>query len=616
MKELTSGLRTHRFPVWFTGTGNIEEEGFLLSNPPSTKDGPHEDPTVSPGGSSEPTSPPPVTPETGPEVVHTPEYGYGSGSGFSGDNHGDDLLSWKPTANSGFFGGSESSLDMLPPPDLEETDDEDEDEDGVTGEEKPTTEEDLFAAVAAESTDPLPLRMTSLPSSDESVLEGSAEEPFIESVLVMTHVPDLLHTTTSEAPAFSPEDLSDEGPSVEVSNVHEVDSVTQTHQHVARSTEPPEPGTWRYEAPVFAGPTDTVVRLQGSSEEIEMTPRPEIDLFTTGVHLQGVTKNESEGQDVQEEEPEIVASLPGEEEAPTFPDVQVATLSSFGTLTEEPAEAGESTEEPILLLPDGEDQEEVDILEERHMSTTPVVTLPVVEHLGDLVVDEVMVTTTTTAAPVVASSETPDADSNNVLSPEKDSPFTRVSDSAPEDEDFQEHPRHEGVDDAPMPSPASEAPLLESSEGSLVETVEGFPGTPVQEEVTGVTLRNISEPESANDLPQPTVGGPEVKNTSAVTVQPFSRSDQGFSDVSGIDVSFDLFPYGNGATEGDGSGFSSGAQESDPEALSLPTRPGRALTVFFSLRVTNMPFSMNLFNKSSDEYRALEQRFLQLVRTR
>ncbi|NWT55115.1 IMPG2 protein, partial [Erythrocercus mccallii] len=43
------------------------------------------------------------------------------------------------------------------------------------------------------------------------------------------------------------------------------------------------------------------------------------------------------------------------------------------------------------------------------------------------------------------------------------------------------------------------------------------------------------------------------------------------------------------------------------------TVPSRALVVFFSLRVTNMMFSEDLFNKNSPEYKALEQRFLELL---
>uniref|UniRef100_A0A8C5YJ03 Interphotoreceptor matrix proteoglycan 2 n=1 Tax=Microcebus murinus TaxID=30608 RepID=A0A8C5YJ03_MICMU len=43
------------------------------------------------------------------------------------------------------------------------------------------------------------------------------------------------------------------------------------------------------------------------------------------------------------------------------------------------------------------------------------------------------------------------------------------------------------------------------------------------------------------------------------------------------------------------------------------TQTGGALVVFFSLRVTNMMFSEDLFNKNSLEYKALEQRFLELL---
>lgn len=568
-----------------------------------------------------PTSPPPMKHETGSEVLQAQEDG--SGSGFSGDSHGGDPWSWKPNANfhgPGDFDKNESTFEVLLPPDLEEAENEDEAE-LATGVEKPTTEENLFGTVIVESTNPLPLWMTSVPSSDEPVLEGSLEEPFFDSVLTVPLTTDIPYPTTSEVPAFSSEDLSDLELSVEASSVTEVDSLTQPYNHFTHSTDSPEPETWKYEAPGFSGPKETVVRFQESSTEIEMTTKPGIDLFTTGFNFEDITKT-STGYNVQEES-EIPSSVREDEEAPTFADVQLVTVSSYGTVTEEPAEVEEFTKESILLLPDSKDHDELDILEERFISTTPITILPFVEHIGDLVVDEVMVATTTTAAPVFASSESPDTEGNVVLSPEKDSPFTRVSDSAPEDEDlvFQDHPKHEDTDDAQMPNQAAESPVLESTvvsvnknEDALVETTEEVPGAPLQEEIIDTTFRNISEPELANDLPKTTGGGQEVKNSSAVEIQPFSP-EQDISDVSGIDVSFDLFPDGNEGMEGDTGGFSSGAQGSHLEALALPTRPGRALTVFFSLRVTNMPFSMNLFNKSSDEYKALEQQFLQLVRT-
>ncbi|KAL2792143.1 interphotoreceptor matrix proteoglycan 1 isoform 2 precursor [Daubentonia madagascariensis] len=47
-------------------------------------------------------------------------------------------------------------------------------------------------------------------------------------------------------------------------------------------------------------------------------------------------------------------------------------------------------------------------------------------------------------------------------------------------------------------------------------------------------------------------------------------------------------------------------------SMTIATK-GQELVVFFSLRVANMPFSDNLFNKSSLEYQALEQQFTQLL---
>ncbi|KAK5613930.1 hypothetical protein CRENBAI_014049 [Crenichthys baileyi] len=83
------------------------------------------------------------------------------------------------------------------------------------------------------------------------------------------------------------------------------------------------------------------------------------------------------------------------------------------------------------------------------------------------------------------------------------------------------------------------------------------------------------------------------------------------------DHGYDLIPYDYGLTnqteEGStGSPFSV-AQGTDQASIAMPINPRRALIVFFSLRVTNMVFSEDLFNKSSPEYKALEQRFLELL---
>lgn len=83
------------------------------------------------------------------------------------------------------------------------------------------------------------------------------------------------------------------------------------------------------------------------------------------------------------------------------------------------------------------------------------------------------------------------------------------------------------------------------------------------------------------------------------------------------DQDYDVVHYGFGLinhTEEGSTGFPFGVSlGTDQASIAMPANPGRALMVFFSLRVTNMIFSEDLFNKSSPEYKALEQRFLELV---
>lgn len=79
--------------------------------------------------------------------------------------------------------------------------------------------------------------------------------------------------------------------------------------------------------------------------------------------------------------------------------------------------------------------------------------------------------------------------------------------------------------------------------------------------------------------------------------------------------------------EESGSGFASESDERPYESTAAPAirqassplmtalDKSKELVVFFSLRVTNMMFSDDLFNKSSPEYKSLENTFLELVGT-
>ncbi|NXM69008.1 IMPG1 protein, partial [Serilophus lunatus] len=104
-------------------------------------------------------------------------------------------------------------------------------------------------------------------------------------------------------------------------------------------------------------------------------------------------------------------------------------------------------------------------------------------------------------------------------------------------------------------------------------------------------------------------------------------------DVAGMgvqDIAAELDHIGEISTaaldEGEhGSGYISVLTTEPAEATPAPTlkyvttssmttaAKGKELVVFFSLRVTNMHFSDDLFNRSSTEYKALEQQFMQLL---
>lgn len=574
---------------------------------------------MAPGGSSAKAPAPTVKPQAGTEVIQALDEG--SGSGFSGDGQAADLWSWQPAAaasdGTGFSDESNLSLEVIPPPDLELTEDEDADGEAIGA----STVGHGLTTMEVEFTSPPSLWTTAAPSIAEPVPDQS-QELFFDQVSVTPRIhPEPEYSTTTVGPVFSPKDtltveLSVQ--TVEASGIYIDDSL------IIEGTDSPDFEAWTPEAPVFAGPTDSAVKLQETSDEVDETTEP-------GTVIPALTAGPKSEDEPEKEEVEVgvVHEVPGvpvssTEEAPAIIEVQTVTLKelSFGTTTEEPPKLEQLTEEPKVLLPETRVHDKVEILEEHHIGTAdPAVKVPVDGEQGeDLVVDEVMVVTATTAAPVLTSSASVDDSSSMAFSPEKDSPFTRVSDSAPEDDEpvFHEHQNHEEAVEVPTTSvvPYSAPSVVVMNKADSVQTgpVEAFAGTSAQDETLGTSLRNTSEGEMGSNVPQKVDSELEevIISNPSTELQPF---DHNFSDVPTIDVSFDVFQFGSVATEGDSSGFSNGAQGSDLDAIALPTRPARALTVFFSLRVTNMAFSQDLFNKSSAEYKALEQRFLQLVRS-
>ncbi|KAG7463450.1 hypothetical protein MATL_G00176680 [Megalops atlanticus] len=246
---------------------------------------------------------------------------------------------------------------------------------------------------------------------------------------------------------------------------------------------------------------------------------------------------------------------------------------------------------PLYLEPTEEDEGGVQILEEEGAVELLATEAPAVKiSEEDLAEDEVIVVTVTTGRPLEA--ETLGTAAPTLLSPEKESPFTRVSDFVPED-------------DIPLYPPSS-------SEDTTTFTSSGDAPYAATEPLSPKEVPGASPPSDDSHLT------PVLTATPPFYHPTFRPTEDLQGTVTDSDQSFDVSHYdGPGLTEGAGSsGYPSGiAHGTDLASVAKPNNgslPGRALMVFFKLRVTNMMFSEDLFNKSSPEYKALEQRFLEL----
>ncbi|XP_061648553.1 interphotoreceptor matrix proteoglycan 2 [Phyllopteryx taeniolatus] len=255
--------------------------------------------------------------------------------------------------------------------------------------------------------------------------------------------------------------------------------------------------------------------------------------------------------------------------------------------------------------PAAEDTEDVVILEE--------------EHLDNGVDTEDLLTSATAEddfVPDVASEATEEGDSKHHGEP------------AVEEADMQEATESEGQTPEEAPDSVEEAPtpLEEPPEASEIitddlvdddillvnkDTLESSVSVPLSPaQPTSMSAEKESPFTRVADVNRAVEGQPEIVVPSLVEIQ---NSDENDSPME--DLAYDVFNYGliNHTEEGS-TGFPfSVSHGTDPASIAMPANPGRALMVFFSLRVTNMIFSEDLFNKSSPEYKALEQRFLQLL---
>ncbi|XP_052355755.1 interphotoreceptor matrix proteoglycan 2 [Oncorhynchus keta] len=554
--------------------GNIEEEGFLLSNTQQDSDTPDGDGVVGAGGSSTSSPSQPQTteaPVSAPPRVN-PDLDVGSGSGFSGDDQGADVVPWFPvtTEKTDYIEEEEDSVVWevhLPDPEVE-----------LKEEEKKEEEkgEEITESVLTES----PEDMGPFESHPESApVEEEPQWPFLDRLPVTQDIstrPD--YTTTAEAPVFwTAETLTVELSiqTLEASGIYDNYYPSEPFTIIAPVTDYPNPQFYTTEALVLEGPA---AEAHGSVEELSEPTSP------------------------------IEVELPTVTESPTFIDMELFTVkeSIFDMITSEPPEIEAFTDRPLLLVPDPEVEDgEVEILEEQGAEVAgPLATvLPALDiSEEDLAEDQIFVVAAGTAAPEVI-------ESHSILSPEKESPFSRISDSVPEEEEATHHPvtteiaPHGDIEisETPEIAPTILPPFFQPT----FRPTENLLGAAEESDVSieeGDVSMALASPSPAHDTYELEVG------TSIQAVGDYAPD----SPMSEIDLTFNVYD-GTSHMDGDSSGYSSIAHGSDVGSIAMAKSPGKDLMVFFSLRVTNMMFSEDLFNKSSTEYKALEQRFLELL---
>ncbi|XP_042605403.1 interphotoreceptor matrix proteoglycan 2-like isoform X2 [Cyprinus carpio] len=601
--------------------GILEEEGFLQTAAtvsPTTGtitevDLPAESPYKLEDNSVSPVEPPDVEFTTQSDLMDL-----GSGSGFSGDHLGPDIWAWES-------GIPEEVLK--------------EDEVQQPQEDQETIEEQLEP-----------------PHQDLT-----PDEPFLDRVLVTQDIRTNPHyTTTDQAPVF----WTMETLTVELSMQTQVapeqyddyflDESTTMYTHVtSRPLLHIYSSAETQEVDASKSPDTIISPVDKDYSERPVTPT--VIPPSTAVAMDEHTTS-TENKQIQETLASTTKSneMPSTTQIPVILEIDTVSVegpTTYSKAVEHSVTEGD-TELPAFLWPavEGSDKE-VKILDEEMEGIKLVTTESTVTKLSeeDLAGDEILVATTFTTI----ASEEPSVDHSASLSPEKDSPFTQISHSSIDETE----PLSE-LTTEPLPTqPSTHSVLQETTPETQTDVMQAFDTTVVKEpdlseniedgdstkifQPTMYVSQDVSEHlETLSSTTVPSFYQPTFQPTKQITSDDSVQEHTVRSrpDITGLilptkpvnsdaatmkvpapvnpnitefKVSFDIFPFdGPSHDEEGGSGFARGT---DLASIALPASPGRALIVFFSLRVTNMMFSEDLFNKSSTEYKALEQQFIELL---
>ncbi|XP_055728038.1 interphotoreceptor matrix proteoglycan 1 [Salvelinus fontinalis] len=452
-------------------------------------------------------------------------------------------------------------------------------------------------------------------SEEKAVVEEEAEPTPTPQILLPTATEELsdpgLPVTTLSA-------ITDQ-PTTEAIEDLEVDEEPEPEEEVVEQSGPEE------EVVELSGPEEEVVEQSGPEEEVVEVSGPEEEVVEVSEPQEGVVEvSEPEEGVVEVSEPEEGVVEVSEPEEGV---VEVSEPQEGVVEVSEPQEGVVEISEPqegVVDVPEPEEEVVEEPEPEEDVNEPPAEEIKIIQPLDS-------------AEDTLFGEEMYPVEEDNIVPIEDPSPEEDMEEQLPEYPGYEDIYPDEAVDTvdqsdhSPEVSEVELAPLSGDREVEIAVTAEPIPDSSPTPPAESDTVPEVDETESASELQpmeedaeEPEVVVIDEEEAEEEVIDVSEPEDEIVQDLADEFDQMDLV-----STEAidlpDASGYPLAPEEHPFETTASPplrylTTPsmttaskGRELVVFFSLRVTNMRFSDDLFNKSSSEYRSLENTFVELL---
>ncbi|KAL7872354.1 hypothetical protein SRHO_G00073370 [Serrasalmus rhombeus] len=344
--------------------------------------------------------------------------------------------------------------------------------------------------------------------------------------------------------------------------------------------------------------TDWAMTLQPPTEPLESLTKEEEESNTLPIEEEThMPEPDREDKVLEDPSSEITKSVKGPEEFQETGETAEPTENEDLS-----AEGKEDVSQPEHVDHPKDEHSEVPVVKEDAEAPSEVTEVITAEPHEDTTAGVQPGETTLAEAQPDENTETA-VQEDEVPSPAEDSEMIKRDENTSETPVILKMPE-EVTESVPEQPPATEAPPTTTSAPALEE--EELPTT------ISVDVEDV-EPVETGEMDGTEVASP--KDDLDTEVQDLAGELDQMDVVSTETI--DLLSYGTGYTFPNEEHPFESTVAPPLKYLTTPSMTtaskGKELVVFFSLRVTNMMFSDDLFNKSSPEYRSLENRFIELL---